>query len=249
MNIVEVAQREVGYSRWADPQTGTKYGRWYATHTGVPYYGANGVPYCAMFVSWCAVHAGIALDGGVFAYCPTGEHNLRKAGREVSSWRDAKPGDIVFFDWNKDGISDHVGIVTRVIGGTLETIEGNTSASSSGSQTNGGRVAVRLRSPNLVKTIMRPSVGTTPDTPQPDIKETNMVFAFRPNGENRILFYDGQVHELRHEDELVVIQNLYRTINGRELPVIELGSEAEPWASRFLDAIGRDATNYSPLVA
>lgn len=34
-------------------------------------------------------------------------------------------GDIIFFDWEQDGHSDHVGIVESCDGSTVYTIEGN----------------------------------------------------------------------------------------------------------------------------
>lgn len=37
-----------------------------------------------------------------------------------------KHGDIIFFDWEQDGTSDHVGIVEKVENNTVYTIEGNT---------------------------------------------------------------------------------------------------------------------------
>lgn len=40
-----------------------------------------------------------------------------------------KAGDILFYDWNNDDYSDHVGIVTAVSGSTLTVIEGNYSDS------------------------------------------------------------------------------------------------------------------------
>lgn len=36
-----------------------------------------------------------------------------------------KHGDIIFFDWENDGHSDHVGIVEKVENGKVYTIEGN----------------------------------------------------------------------------------------------------------------------------
>ena len=36
------------------------------------------------------------------------------------------PGDIVFFDWESDGLADHVGIVEKVENGLVYTVEGNT---------------------------------------------------------------------------------------------------------------------------
>ena len=46
------AASQIGYTRWDDPEEGSLYGRWYAKKHGA-YYGASGVPFCAMFASWC----------------------------------------------------------------------------------------------------------------------------------------------------------------------------------------------------
>lgn len=154
--VITTAAKEVGYSRWSDPQAGTKYGRWYAQKTGSPYFGRSGVPYCAMFVSWVLSSAGMTPPGGIFAYCPTGLNNARRLGR-VHDKRSAAPGDIVFFDWNKDGVADHVGIVTANRGSYIETIEGNTSSGRRGSQSNGGGVYRRARSLSLVLAVATPN--------------------------------------------------------------------------------------------
>lgn len=163
--IISIAAREVGYSRWKDPQAGTKYGRWYASKTGSPYFGRSGVPYCAMFVSWVLAQAGMTPPGGIFAYCPTGLANARRLGRTRDK-RAAKPGDLVFFDWNRDGVSDHVGIVTANRGSYLETIEGNTSTGTRGSQSNGGGVYRRARSLSLVIGVVSPQYNGT-SSPRP----------------------------------------------------------------------------------
>lgn len=163
--IISIAAREVGYSRWRDPNPGTKYGRWYAGKTGSPYFGYSGVPYCAMFVSWVLTQGGMTPPGGIFAYCPTGLNNARRLGRTRDK-RAAKPGDLVFFDWNRDGVSDHVGIVTANRGSYLETIEGNTSPGVRGSQSNGGGVYRRARSLSLVIGIVSPQYSGT-SSPRP----------------------------------------------------------------------------------
>ena len=36
-------------------------------------------------------------------------------------------GDIIFFDWENDGIADHTGIVEKIENEKIYTIEGNTS--------------------------------------------------------------------------------------------------------------------------
>ncbi len=38
------------------------------------------------------------------------------------------PGDLIFFDWDSSGDTDHVGIVERVENGTIYTVGGNSSS-------------------------------------------------------------------------------------------------------------------------
>ena len=153
-SVLSVARGEIGYTRWGDPETGTRYGRWYASKTGSPYFGTNGVPYCAMFVSYVFDRAGAACAGLPGAYCPT---MLKAASSSVVAARSAQPGDVAYFDWGGDGAVDHVGIVEANNGSYLTTIEGNTSSGASGSQGNGGGVYRRTRSFNVVRAVVRPS--------------------------------------------------------------------------------------------
>lgn len=159
-SVLEVARGEIGYSRWTDPQTGTKYGRWYAQDHG-SYYGENGVPYCAMFTSWVFDQAGAVCAGLPEAYCPYILNKARIAGKVLSDKTKAQPGDVILFDWGGDGVCDHVGIVEKNCGSYVQTIEGNTSSGSSGSQSNGGGVYRRTRAWSTVKAVVRPSYGTT----------------------------------------------------------------------------------------
>ena len=40
---------------------------------------------------------------------------------------DPQPGDVVWFDWDGDGVTDHVGLVKSINSdGSIHTIEGNT---------------------------------------------------------------------------------------------------------------------------
>lgn len=152
--VLAVAARELGYSRWDDPEDGTRYGRWYAQAHGA-YFGASGVPYCAMFVSWVLAQAGATPPGGAFAYVPAGINAARAAGRLVTT-RQAAPGDLACFDWDDDGVADHIGIVEVNHGSWVQTIEGNTSPGSGGSQGNGGGVYRRARSWDVVCAVIRP---------------------------------------------------------------------------------------------
>lgn len=159
-DVLKVARGQIGYSRWTDPNKGTKYGRWYAQSHG-SYFGENGVPYCAMFASWVFDQAGAKCSGMPGAYCPTMLAAGRKAGKAVSKGS-AKPGDVVFFDWGGDGVSDHVGIVEVNNGSYLTTIEGNT---------DNGRVARKTRSLGTVIGVIRPdytaSSGAQPTQQKP----------------------------------------------------------------------------------
>lgn len=82
-------------------------------------------PWCASFVSAVGMKAGVLAifqhvncDGMIAEY--------RQRGQFVAS-RDypAKPGDLVFYDWDGDGSSDHVGIVVEDNEHYYVVIEGN----------------------------------------------------------------------------------------------------------------------------
>nr|MCW1079565.1 CHAP domain-containing protein [Streptococcus anginosus] len=68
----------------------------------------------------------------------------------------AQAGDLVCFDWDGDGVADHVGFVERNYGSYYQTIEGNTSSGASGSQSNGGGVYRRTRNLGSVIAVIRP---------------------------------------------------------------------------------------------
>lgn len=150
-SVLAIARGEIGYSRWDDPEAGTKYGRWYEAaidrDSGNYDFGASGVPYCAMFVSWVFNQAGASCAGIPGAYCPSILAIGKSKGRLVPA-SGAVPGDVVLFDWGGDGTSDHVGIVEINKGGYLQTVEGNT---------NNGCVARRTRAYSTVSGVIRPA--------------------------------------------------------------------------------------------
>ena len=152
-DVLRIAANEIGYSRWTDPANGTKYGRWYADLTKSPYFGTNGVPYCAMFVAWVLAQANQSCPGMPTAACVTALNGARNAGIIRSNKKDARPGDLVLFDWD-GGLPDHIGIVEVNKGSYIQTIEGNTSSGNSGSQSNGGGVYRRTRSWSTVHSII-----------------------------------------------------------------------------------------------
>ena len=151
-SVLAKARGEIGYCRWDDPKAGTKYGRWYATDHG-SYYGVNGVPFCAMFVSWVFAQAGARCAGLPEAYCPYILSDARASGALLSDKTRAQPGDVVLFDWD-GGVVDHVGIVESNHGSYVQTIEGNTTING-----RSGSVGRRTRAWSTVEAVVRPSWG------------------------------------------------------------------------------------------
>ena len=115
-----------------------KYGEWY---------GANGQPWCAMFCTWADQlsdpTAPSFVRGSRWAYVPyiVSDARLGKNGLSVTS--SPKPGDLVCYDWGRDGEYDHVGIFESGSSSSWSAIEGNTSTSDN---SNGGQVMRRSRS-------------------------------------------------------------------------------------------------------
>ena len=126
--IVEVALTQLGN------EGGQPYWSWY---------GFDGrVEWCACFVSWCADQCGYLESGIVpkFSLCSDGVNWFNSNGcsdgvnwfNSNGQWQgkdyEPKAGDIIFFDWSKDGQdgdADHVGIVEKCENGVVYTVEGN----------------------------------------------------------------------------------------------------------------------------
>lgn len=114
--IVEVAASQIGNVG------GEPYWRWYGF--------TEHVEWCACFVSWCANKCGY-LDTVIpkFAGCSTGVQWFKARNQWADRSITPEPGMIIFFDWDRDGVPDHTGIVEKIENGYVYTIEGNTSDS------------------------------------------------------------------------------------------------------------------------
>ena len=132
-DVLAIARTQLGYTESAENyivtesgvQKGyTRYGQWY----GDPY-----GDWCAMFVSFCMHYGGvegIPLHSG----CTPWIRELKEMNlfRPQGSYR-PEAGDIIFFDWEGDGLSDHVGLVSELKDASkdgpaeLITLEGNAS--------------------------------------------------------------------------------------------------------------------------
>lgn len=151
-DLLRVASKYLGYNRFDDPLTGTIFGRAYAERHG-EYFGYSGVPYCDMLVTFCLREIGITNFDS--AYVPGRIATARARGWLVLREK-AQPGDLVCFDWDGDGVADHIGIVEIKYAWSFQTIEGNTSSGAYGSQSNGGGVYRRVRSFDTVIAVIRP---------------------------------------------------------------------------------------------
>jgi len=135
MDVVEIALKEIGTSEYPAKTNQTKYGKWF---------GLDGLPWCGMFVSWCFHQAGRSL-GNIgykkgFAGCQTAHVYYKEKGCIT---KNPTRGDIVLYDWNKDGRYDHTGIfIEKIDEETFSSVEGNTSISNN---SNGGQVMLRKR--------------------------------------------------------------------------------------------------------
>lgn len=132
-DIIAVAETQLGYMEGSLEGTVqgyndvTKYGEWY---------GMNGQPWCAMFVSWCAKEAEISTNViPKHASCDEGMKWFSNRGRfEFGLYYGGtyipKRGDIVYFGYRMSNgayDSNHVGIVYKVDDKKIHVLEGNSS--------------------------------------------------------------------------------------------------------------------------
>lgn len=175
--VIRVAVAEEGYlekktNSQLDSKTAnagsnnfTKYARDYYKHTGI---NAQGQPWCdvfvdEMFITAFGVEGARKLLGGFSAYTPTSAQYFKN----MKCWytKNPHPGDVIFFK-NATRIC-HTGIVTRVDGQYVYTVEGNTSGAST-VVANGGGVHQKkyLLTLSKIAGYGRPAYDTAP-APEP----------------------------------------------------------------------------------
>jgi hypothetical protein len=111
------------------------------------WYGVIGA-WCDMFVTWCGLAAGskVFKRGSRYAYVPYTLADARAGRNNLTITYFPQTGDLVLFDWDNDGIADHIGFFGKWLDkantefGTVEGNTGHTNAS------NGGEVLAMRRS-------------------------------------------------------------------------------------------------------
>lgn len=122
------------------------------------WYGMNGVPWCAIFVSFILSHVGHNFR---YSYVPAIVYDARlsRNSMHVLPYSDVahaiSVGHAVLacYDWNHDGTADHVEFVERVEGAYFSAVGGNT-APPGGNQSNGGEVCRNTRYPSEVQAFV-----------------------------------------------------------------------------------------------
>ena len=121
--VVDIAESQLGTHEGANNYT--KYGVWYAGLVNNKSFEHG--PWCAMFVSWCGAQAGVPSSVYYYhAYTPTGVQWYQN--HNAWQWKDQyvpRAGDLVYYDWQYDGLVDHVGLVVNYRKGMITTVEGN----------------------------------------------------------------------------------------------------------------------------
>lgn len=142
--------RKVGITE-SPPESnwGPEIGQW------IKYTGYSGPVYwCGCFACYAVVKVGKAAVPNRIRLGYTGyivqDARANVNGLRAVSFADARPGDILVYDF------DHIGVFRSISGSTVYTVEGNTSPGSSGHQSNGGGVWDRIRSTSDVLCVARP---------------------------------------------------------------------------------------------
>ena len=121
--VLHIAAGQIGYYAPNDPEPGSKYARWLADVTGEDWLRGSSteIAWCCCFVSWCLAMADQDCTG-----FPSYNTDL-VLGKNPSlvSRSECMPGDIIIWDWDGDGLTDHIGFVNYSDGDYLQTIEGN----------------------------------------------------------------------------------------------------------------------------
>lgn len=138
--MLKTAQKYLGFG-----------GKKFRAFCGLP----AGAAWCNAFVDYIANESGNAslfFDGKKMTYCPTSMAWCRKNLAQIPIYL-ALPCDIIYFDWEPNGVPNHIGFVReRKSDQEIYTIEGNTS---------GGIVAQKCRVAKYVCGCYRPHFKPT----------------------------------------------------------------------------------------
>lgn len=137
--VLNIALKHVG-------QGGAKFRKF----CGLP----SNAAWCNAYVDYVANEGGVKslyFNGKKETYCP---HSIKWCQSNLAQIPPflAMPMDIIYFDWEKNGVPNHIGFVRqRNTTSSIYTLEGNT---------DGGKVAKKNRNTKYVQAIFRPHYKT-----------------------------------------------------------------------------------------
>ena len=133
--LIEIALKHLG-------EGGAKFRKF----CGLP----SSAAWCNAFVDYAANEGGVSslfFNGKKETYCPHSIEWCKKNLAQVPPYL-AMAGDIIYFDWEKNGVPNHIGLVrAKNSTSSIYTVEGNT---------DGGKVAKKTRNTKYVQAIYRP---------------------------------------------------------------------------------------------
>lgn len=128
-----------------------KGGATFRKYCGLP----SGAAWCNAYVTYIFHHtdnANLYCGGKKQTYCPTSIKWCKANLAQVPLYL-AMPMDVIYFDWDKNGVPNHIGFVRdHKDTSSIYTIEGNT---------DGGRVALKTRPAKYVQAVYRPHFKPT----------------------------------------------------------------------------------------
>ena len=142
--IIELAKTQLGVKEYPANTNRVKYTAEYGIVTA----------WCVIFIWWLFKHcdaSSLFYDGKKCCSCS----QLMSWAKNKGQWVKAnyKVGDLLLYDWNKNGSPQHIGLCVGVDGNNIVAIEGNTAL---GNDSNGGEVMTRRRNISCVLGAVRP---------------------------------------------------------------------------------------------
>ena len=239
LDVLRIALQQYGYTEDPPGSNRNKFGK---------AYGWNGVAWCAEFVWWAgeqpqgdnpiykSANAAdiqdltVSRKGGKYILPQTANNSKKKAALPK-----LRPGDNVSFNFSGGSSRQHTGMVVGVWVDSVYCIEGNTSFSDRGSQSNGGCVALRKRDYTDCVCVDRPKYKRVgfyhPATPYAGELPT------LPSQKNRRYFkYGDKSPEIKKLRQALAWANGYNLKSGKkfgsftfaEVVIFQLANGLEP---------------------
>ncbi len=189
--IIELARKQIGVTEQPKGSNNVKYN---TAFYGGPVDG-GAYPWCCAFIWWLFNDLGLSSEfcgGAKTAYCPFVVNYAKNNGSWVTDPSKFRAGDCLLFDWNGDGIADHIGLCISWSGASGQTIEGNA----------GDAVSLCTRSVGQVMGAYRPAYRNT---------ETPAQTPTAPTGGTVGVDDDPNEYTVKQGDSLWLIATLHNT--------------------------------------